>query len=206
MKNYKTIKYTVFSLVCLLLSQSAIAKQKDSENYMQLQTANKESFSAYVVGPKNSQKGILLIHGWWGLNRGVKTWANQFAVKGYRVMAIDLYDKQVTKNPVKAKKLMKSVKQSVANQKYLAAIKVLAEPGRKIAVLGRSYGGAQSLYAASVGKHKVSAAIIYYPYGKLITKKEKLALIKAPVLGHFARDDFFLTPNKLDNFTLNFPR
>lgn len=201
MKNHQTMRYTFFSLIFFLLLQPAVAEQKDNENYMQLQTKNKEKFSVYVVGPQKSQKGILLIHGWWGLNRDVETWANQFAVKGYRVMAIDLYDKQVTKNPVKAKKLMKLVKQSIANQKYLAAIKVLAAPERKIAVLGRSYGGAQTLHATSVGQGAVSAAIIYYPYGKLITEKEKLETIKAPILGHFARDDFFLTSNKLDNFT-----
>lgn len=204
MNIYKTIQYSLFSLVCLLLSPFVIAGQSntiDSENYVQLQTANKETFSAYVAGPNNSRKAILLIHGWWGLTRDVKTWANEFAVKGYRVMAIDLYNNQIAKHPKKAKKLMKSVKQSIANEKYSAAINALSVPGRKIAILGRSYGGAQTLHAASVGKDKVSAAIIYYPYGKLITEKEKLLSIKAPVLGHFASDDFFLTPDKLDDFT-----
>ena len=201
---YKTIQYSLFSLVCLLLSPFVIAGQSntiDSENYVQLQTANKETFSAYVAGPNNSRKAILLIHGWWGLTWDVKTWANEFSVKGYRVMAIDLYNNQIAKHPKKAKKLMKSVKQSIANEKYSAAINALSVPGRKIAILGRSYGGAQTLHAASVGKDKVSAAIIYYPYGKLITEKEKLTSIKAPVLGHFASDDFFLTPDKLDDFT-----
>ena len=63
MKNHQIIKHTLFSLVCLFLSQSAIAEQIDDENYMQLQTENKKNFSVYVVGPKKSQKGILLIHG-----------------------------------------------------------------------------------------------------------------------------------------------
>ena len=205
MKNKKTVKYLLLSVISLLLSPAVMAENKqeviDNDNYIQLQTNDKQSFSAYVVGPRNSQKGILLIHGWWGLTRSVENWANQFAVKGYRVMAIDLYNNKITKNPTKAKKLMASVKQSVANEKYSAAIKALSLHGRKIAVLGRSYGAAQTLHAASIGQEKISAVIIYYPYGKLITKMEKLELIKAPVLGHFASDDFFLTADKLDIFT-----
>lgn len=200
MKNLKTIQYTLFSVAYLMLSQFVLAEQTDTNNYMRIQTTSKDTFSAYVVGPKNSKKAILLIHGWWGLTRNVESLANQFAVKGYRIMAIDLYDKQVTKNPARAKKLMKSVKQSIANEIYLTAIRVLAKPGRKVAVLGHSYGGAQTLHAASVGQDKVSAAIIYYPYGKLITEKKQLASIKAPVLGHFASDDYFLTQDKFDIF------
>jgi len=52
----------------------------------------------------------------------------------------------------------------------------------------------------SVGQDKIAAVIIYYPYGEVITEKQTLALIKAPVLGHFATDDFFLTSDKLSKF------
>ena len=200
MNNLKTMKRIIFSIICLIFSHILYAEQTDSDNYIKIQTTSKDTFSAYIVGPKTSQKAILLIHGWWGLTRDIESLANQFAVKGYRVMAIDLFDKQTTKNPIKAKKLMKSVKQSVANEKYLAAINVLSKAGRKIAILGHSYGGTQTLYAAAVGKDKVSAAILYYPFGKIITENIPLKSIIAPVLGHFASDDFFLTQDKFNKF------
>lgn len=204
MKNITTIPYTLFILTCLVLlpqvKAATAANNFDSENYIQLQTASSISFSAYVVGPRQADKGILLIHGWWGLTQDVETWANQFAVKGYRVMAIDLYNRQTTKLPAQAKKLMNFVKQSDANEKYLAAINALSAPGRKIAVLGRSFGGYQALYAASVGQEKLSAAIIYYPFGDVMTVKPVLSSIKVPVLGHFAREDFFMTPDKFNAF------
>ena len=205
MFNFQKPKIIFFLMAYLLLAQSVTADNKNdtfvNDNYVQLQTENNQKFSAYIVGPEKAKQGILLIHGWWGLTQEVETWANQYAVKGYRVMAVDLYNKQVTKNPTKAKKLMRSVEQSMANEIYITAIKYLSSPERKIAIIGKSYGASQTLHAASVGQDKISAAIIYYPYGELIRDKKRLSSIKAPILGHFANDDFFLSSEKLTNFT-----
>ena len=116
-------------------------------------------------------------------------------------MAIDLYDRQVTHNPATAKKLMQSVKQSDADDKYAAAIKFLSKSGRKIAIMGRSYGASQALHAAQVAHEKVAATIVYYPYGELITDRKMLHEIKSPILGHFARKDFFLKPETVTEFS-----
>ena len=205
MLHIHTLKGITLYLACLLLAQSVTAEQlsnsDDRANYVQLQTASKQSFNAYVAGPQDAKQAILLIHGWWGLNNDVETWANEFAVAGYRVMAVDLYNQQVTSNPATAKKLMQAVKQSDADAKYAAAINALSENGRKVAIIGRSYGASQAFHAAFVAKDKASAAIVYYPYGELITDKKMLTKIKAPILGHFARNDFFLTPDKVTQFT-----
>lgn len=202
-----TVKAILFCMVCLLLSPSVQAAQKNNFNfngkYIRLQTASEELFTVYVAGPQQAKQAIMLIHGWWGLNKEIEAWADQFALAGYRVMAVDLYNYQVTKNPVKARQLMNAVKQSAANEKYMAAITALSTPERKIAIIGRSYGASQALHAAFVAQKKISAAIIYYPYGELISDKKILTTIKTPILGHFARDDFFLTPDKLNQFTSN---
>jgi carboxymethylenebutenolidase len=205
MLHIPTIKGITFCIACLLLTQSVIADQQtnldDSAKYVQLQTENGHSFTAYVAGPQRAKQAILIIHGWWGLNRDVETWANSFAVAGYRVMAVDLYNQQTTTHPAQAKKLMQAVKQSDANKIYTTAINALSESGRKIAIIGRSYGASQALRAALIAQDKVSAAILYYPYGELITDIEILSAIKTPILGHFAHNDFFLRPDKLDQFT-----
>ena len=205
MFNIQTTKKIFFCIAYLILSPSATAEEKNdalvNDNYIQLQTANNQKFAAYVAGPEKAKQGILLIHGWWGLTQEVETWANQYAVKGYRVVAVDLYNKQVTKSPAKAKKLMRSVNQSFANEIYVTAIKYLSSPERKVAIIGKSYGASQTLHAASIGRDKISAAIIYYPYGELISDKKRLSSIKAPILGHFANDDFFLSSDKLTKFT-----
>jgi carboxymethylenebutenolidase len=48
---------------------------------------------------------------------------------------------------------------------------------------------------------RVSATVIYYPFGELINDKNMLRQIKGPVLGHFATHDFALTPDKVKQFT-----
>lgn len=205
MSHIHTILGITLYTACLMVAQSVSAEQlsemSDKANYVQLKTASNQPFNAYVAGPQHAKQAILLIHGWWGLDQEVETWANEFAVAGYRVLAIDLYNQQVTHNPATAKNLMQAVKQSDADAKYAAAIKVLSTNGRKVAIIGRSYGASQALHAALVAKEKASAAIVYYPYGKLITDQQTLAAIKAPILGHFARNDFFLTPDKVSQFT-----
>jgi len=201
----KTIAFFIVCLVFLPLPQSASAEQKSNQEsnarYIQLKTADQQSFTAYVAGPETARQGILLIHGWWGLDREVENWANQFAVAGYRVMAIDLFDQQVATVPDKAKQLIKAVKQSVANEKYAAAFRALSAPQRKIAIIGRSYGASQAIHAAMVAQEKVSATIIYYPFGEVITDEKMLAAIKTPVLGHFADDDYFFSPAMLTHLT-----
>lgn len=204
MFNTRTLKFTILSVICLLLPQlaSAVASadSRDTSHYITLQTDSKQSFKAYVAGPHDANQAILLIHGWWGLDNAMESWANEFAVAGYRVMAIDVFDGKVTHNPATAKQLIQTVKQSMADEKYKTAIKTLSASGRKVAVMGRSYGASQTIHAALVGKDKVSAAIVYYPYGELVTDKKMLKSIKAPILGHFASDDFFLKPEKVNEF------
>ena len=195
-------------LICILfswISNPVFAEQKGyllfNGQYSRLQTDSEQSFTVYRVGPEEAKQAILLIHGWWGLNHEIEAWADQYAMAGYRVMAIDIYNCQVTKSPVIAKKYMREVKQAEANEKYLAAIKALSEPDRKIAVIGRSYGANQALHATLVAQERVSATIVYYPYGELVTDKNKLETIKTPILGHFARNDFFFSPARLTDFT-----
>lgn len=204
MSYLQTVKSIIFFLACLLLPHSVAAEQQGKPGcdakYVHLKTANDQRFTAYVAGPENAKQGLLLIHGWWGLNQEMETWANQFAFAGYRVMAVDLYSQQVTTNPARAKQLMNGVKQSVANEKYAAAIEALSAPERKVAIIGRSYGANQALHAAMVAQEKASATILYYPF-KAITDKKILQAIKAPVLGHFAQHDYFFTPDMLSEFT-----
>jgi len=205
MLNLHSIKCILFCMTCFLLSQSVSAEQQSnfgcSAQYVQLKTANDEPFTVYVTGPVQAKQGILLIHGWWGLNKEMEAWTNQFAAAGYRVMAIDLFNQQVTTYPTRARELVNGVKQSVANEQYAAAIKALSVPERKLAIIGRSYGANQALHATLVAQEKVSATIVYYPFEEVITDIKILKAIKAPILGHFVQHDYFFTPDMLTQFT-----
>ncbi|MFO7604477.1 MAG: dienelactone hydrolase family protein [Gammaproteobacteria bacterium] len=205
MFNIQKVIFTSFCIFSILVTQAVAAEQKrhlvGGAQYLQLKTSKGQPFAAYVAGPEHAKQGLLLIHGWWGLNEEMEAWANQFAVAGYLVMAVDLFNQEVTTVPKKARALMNGVKQSVANDKYMAVIKALSAPGRKLAILGRSYGANQALHAAIVAQEKVSATIVYYPFGEVITDKKILNAIKTPILGHFAQHDNFFTPDMLARFT-----
>ena len=204
MSRNTMIRSFLFFIICLLSVQSVAAEMQRSISvngkYIRLKTASEQLFTVYVAGPEDAKQGILLLPGWWGLNAEIELWADQYSAKGYRVMAIDLYDCHVTTNPVMARKLMDSVVQSEANAKYAAALKTLSAHGRKIAVIGRSYGASQALYAALTEPQFVAATVIYYPYGDFPSDNKALARIKAPVLAHLAKKDFFFTPDKVQQF------
>lgn len=178
-------------LVLVLFTGPAHALASQHAGYQTLTTDSHVPFRAYVAGPEEAKQGLLLLHGWLGLNREMEIWANQFAVQGYRVMAIDLYNNQVAKHPARARELMNSVNQQVADEKFRAAINILSQNGRKVAVLGRSYGANQALHAASVANNRISAVVLYYPFGDVVSEKDSLVSIKAPVLSNFASQDIF---------------
>lgn len=199
MNKRKNITW-LFVISTLLFTQASLAKENSKGEYIKLTTAKNMVFEVYATGPRNSSRGILLIPEWWGLNKDIRQQAEKLATSGYRVMAVDLYNGKVANEPQYAKQLMQSVKQVDANAKYLATLKVLDKTAKKIAVTGSSYGGSQALHASLVAPDKVSATVMYYPYGKMITNKDLLRRLKGPVQGHFAKQDFAFTPDKLHVF------
>lgn len=195
-------KYYLSSLLLAfaLFNGPAHAEAIQHAGYQTISTDNHKTFRAYVAGPQAAKQGLLLIHGWLGLNREMEIWANQFAVQGYRVMAIDLYNNQVARHPARARKLMNSVNQQEANEKFHAAIKLLAQNGRKIAVIGRSFGANQAIHAATVDNTLISAIVLYYPFGDVISGKNSLSSINMPVLGNFASNDMFFDKERQQKF------
>lgn len=163
-----------------------------------LETAGGTEFDVYVSGDPGAERGILIIHEWWGLNDHIRGWADRFAAMGFRAMAVDLYDGKVTDDPDVAGKLMKSVDAQAAKAKLGAALDELQAPGRKLATIGWCFGGGWSLEATLQDPEAVSATVIYY--GKLVTDVERLKSLEGPVLGVFALKDGWITPEKVAGF------
>lgn len=198
------IKHTlIFLLSYLFIGGSVHAVDLTPEQhagYKRLSLNDQQSFRAYVAGPPDARQGLLLLHGWRGLNREMEIWANQYAVQGYRVMAIDLYNSQIANNPKVARKLMNSLNQQEANNKFRAAIKQLSKNGRKVAVIGRSFGANQAIQAASVNDKAISAVVLFYPFGDVVKSDQPLTFNHAPVLGNFADKDFFFDKDRKEKF------
>ena len=56
-----------------------------------LHTGSSEPFTAYVAGPKDASKAIVLVHDWFGVSPFYSEAADKLAKLGYRVVAVDLY-------------------------------------------------------------------------------------------------------------------
>lgn len=161
-------------------------------------TADGKTFKVYVSGNAQSRRAILVIHEWWGLNDHIKAWSDRFAKLGYYAVAVDLYNGKSTTDPKQASMLMKAVKQDEANKILKAALESMKMSGRKIATIGWCFGGGQSLQATLQAPALVNATVIYY--GFPVYDLAKLKTIQGPVLGIYAAQDGWITPEKVAKF------
>jgi len=142
----------------------------------------------------NTFPAIIMIHENKGLNDNIKNMANLLAKEGYVVLAVDLFNGEVTTNQTRASELSQSIRDNpdVAISNLQGAVKYLTSLPNvnpdKIASLGWCFGGQQSLQLALNSEdHPLSATVIYY--GRLVTELETLSKIKWPVLGIFGDED-----------------
>ncbi len=155
----------------------------------------------YVARPKAAPSGaILVLHEWWGLNDYVKGQADRLAGLGYLVLAVDLYQGKVATTPEEAGKLMQALDPAHAAAVEKAGVAWLKENGhgRKIATLGWCAGGGQSLLASLGSPQDIAATIIYY--GMPVMDVAQLKTLRGPVLGIWAKQDGWITPEKVAAF------
>ena len=142
----------------------------------------------------NTFPAVVMIHENKGLNENIKNMANLLAKEGYVVLAVDLFNGEVTTDQKRASELTQSIRDNPdsaitnlkAAVKYLAALPNVNP--EKIASLGWCFGGQQSLQLALNSEdHPLAATVIYY--GRLVTEPETLSKIKWPVLGIFGDQD-----------------
>ena len=137
---------------------------------------------------------VVMIHENKGLNDNIKNMANLLAKEGYVVLAVDLFNGEVTTDQKRASELTQSIRDNpdAAITNLKSAVKYLASLPNvnpdKIASLGWCFGGQQSLQLALNSEdHPLAATVIYY--GRLVTEPETLSKIKWPVLGIFGDQD-----------------
>jgi carboxymethylenebutenolidase len=125
--------------------------------------------------------------------RGV---ADRLAREGFTTFAQDLYGGKVTTDPAEAMKLMNALDMRRAVQEISRAAEALRHraPGTKVAVLGFCMGGALTLAAAATDKQL--AAVVPF-YGIPAEQVADVTKIRCPVLGHFANDDEWCTPERV---------
>ena len=67
--------------------------------------------TAYVAAPdEKSEKAVIVIQEWWGLNDHIKDIANRYANEGFTAIAPDLYRGRLATNPQEAGAMMQELK------------------------------------------------------------------------------------------------
>jgi dienelactone hydrolase len=162
-----------------------------------LKTAADKPFAAYIVGPKDAPRGILVIQNPAGLSDPARQWADELGKLGYRAISIDLYAGRPTSDVGSARDFQ-SVEKNDANARYRAALEALHEPGRKLAVLGVCAGGGQALEASLATPDLVAAAVSYD--GQPVVDAGRLDYLRAPVLAVYSKRDASVAPEQIKAF------
>jgi carboxymethylenebutenolidase len=154
-------------------------------------SANGASADGYLAEPaEKTNRGVVVIQEWWGLDAHVKDVTDRFAARGFLALAPDLYHGTVTRSPDEAGKLLMALDIARAEKDLRGAVGHLREAtGRPVGTVGFCMGGALSLFAACTNPEGVGACVVYYGgHPKVSFDFDRL---KAPVLGHWAEDDAF---------------
>jgi carboxymethylenebutenolidase len=154
--------------------------------------------SAYIAMPEesdSSNKAVMIIHEWWGLNDHIKDIANRYADAGFIAIAPDLYRGKVAANPEEAGKLMNAleledgldtIKDAVVEtqQKYEIS---------RCGITGFCMGGTYALQAVCHLEGLHASAPFYGDIPDEMTLKG----LKAPVLFVSAIEDKWINPAKV---------
>jgi carboxymethylenebutenolidase len=180
-----------------------------------------ENASGYLVYPVSNLldnttvateklPAVIMIHENRGLNDNIKNTADILAKQGYVVLAVDLFQGQVTADPNRARELSSAVRNNpgIAIENMKSAVDYLGSlqnvNASRISSIGWCFGGGQSLQLALNSEdHPLAATVMYY--GQVINDTKELSKIKWPVLGIFGDQDQSISVDSVKAFerTLN---
>lgn len=170
-----------------------------------LTTAGGREVTAAIARPDDDTRKwpvVLLVHEWWGLNDQIKTMAAELARQGFLAVAVDLFQGRVVTRPDEARALVEKVRPDEAEDTlsaWAAWTRNHPDGNRKVGVVGWCFGGGWALRAATLAP--LDAAVVYY--GRVDLSADRLGHLKGPVLGHFARQDNYITADVVSGFERN---
>ena len=154
----------------------------------------------YLATPKTGggAHGFVCIQEYWGLNDQIKKTADRLAEAGYRGLVPDLYRGKVAKASDEASHMMANLNfPDAAEQDIRGAVQYLKQSSKKVAAGGFCMGGALTILAA-VRVPEMDAGASFYGLPELSVAE--LKQIKIPLIGHFANQDGWITPAKVNDF------
>ncbi len=198
---------SVLLLLVLTLSTRAVGEDKGSAaekgNFVTIKQDNGSELRAFVAGPSDAKAAVLIVHDdYLGITDATKQSVQHLGALGYRSLAVDLYGAKSATNHEEAVKLMQSLDRKATDQILQAGLDYLKQPGGKLATIGFSMGGQESLNANLNDPEAVSATVIIYGAGfdKIDTKR--LERLKSPVLAIAGAEDAGAVQAAIHFFTM----
>ncbi|KAA0228514.1 dienelactone hydrolase family protein [Fimbriimonadia bacterium ATM] len=159
-------------------------------------TGNGHEYDGYLAKSAQGRgPGVIVIQEWWGLVGHIKDVADRFADEGFTALAPDFYLGKTADEPDEAGKLMMALDIAVTEKILGGAVECLlsneATSGEKVGVVGFCMGGQLSLFAACINS-KIGACVDFY--GIHPNVRPDFANLQCPVLGFFAENDAYASP------------
>ena len=166
--------------------------------------SNGHSANGYLASnPNGHGAGVVLIQEYWGLVPHIKDVADRLAAEGFTVLAPDLYHGKTTTEPDEAGKLMMAMNIDQAGRDMSGAIDYLLGldevDGPRVGVVGFCMGGGLALVLGCQRPDAVGAVVPFYGLIPWQHAQPDLSRLDAPVLGHYAGDDGFFSPELVDD-------
>lgn len=145
---------------------------------------------------------VIVFHEWWGLNDYIKREAEslQRELGNVTVIAVDLYDGKIALTADSARVFVGQVQDERART-IISSVIQYAGKKAKIACIGWCFGGGWSLQASLMMGTQAAGCVIYY--GMPENDVQKLRTLNCDVLGIFAVQDGFITPQIVAEFEKN---
>jgi carboxymethylenebutenolidase len=162
----------------------------------------KQANAYFIAAKKKSNKYLIVIQEWWGLNDNVKMEADKYYTDlgDVNVIAVDMYDGKVAATPDSAMKLMRG-----ANMVRMTAIMqgAIKYAGSKASIysVGWCFGGMWSLQTAILAGPQAKGSVMYY--GRPESNMEKLKSIQCDIIGFFGNLDQSPSPTMVNDFEKN---
>jgi carboxymethylenebutenolidase len=156
----------------------------------------------FIPAKKKSNKWLIVIQEWWGLNDQIKMEADQYFkdLGDMNVLAVDMYDGKVAATPDSAMKLMRGADMNRMTAIIQGAIKHAGSKANIYSV-GWCFGGMWSLQTAILAGPQAKGSVMYY--GRPETNMEKLKSIQCDIIGFFGNKDQSPSPAMVNAFEQN---
>ena len=162
----------------------------------------KQANAYFIAAKKKSNKYLIVIQEWWGLNENIKMEADKYYTDlgDVNVIAVDMYDGKVAATPDSAMKLMRGADMGRMTAIMQGAIKYAGSKA-SIYSVGWCFGGMWSLQTAILAGPQAKGSVMYY--GRPESNMEKLKSIQCDIIGFFGNLDQSPSPTMVNDLEKN---